>query len=62
MYLKPVPICCQCQLSLHSDDDTNLNLGVKNREHIDDEHAKIILVERFRIVGLIIIYNLIMQL
>ncbi len=57
-----LPMSCQLQLSLHSDDDTHLNLGVKNREHIDDEHAKLILVERFRIVEVIIIYNLIMQL
>lgn len=57
-----LPMSCQLQLRLHSDSDTNLNLGVKNREHIDDEHAKILLVERFRIVELIIIYNLIMQL
>lgn len=57
-----LPMSCQLQPRLHSDGDTNLNLGVKNREHIDDEHAKILLVERFRIVELIIIYNLIMQL
>lgn len=57
-----LPMSCQLQLRLHADGYTNLNLGVKNREHIDDEHAKIVIVERFRIVELIFIYSLIMQL
>lgn len=56
-----LPLSCQLQLRLHADGDTNLNLGVKNRERIDDIHAKILLMERFRIVELIINYNLIMQ-
>ncbi len=49
-----LPLSCQLQLRLHADGDTNLNLGVKNRESIDDEHAKILLMECFRIVELMI--------
>lgn len=56
-----LPMSCQLQLRLHADGDANLYLGVKNRERIDDEHAKTVLVEHFRVVELIISYNLIMQ-